>query len=376
MKLLQRPGNNECADCAREPPEWCSYNLGLFLCTRCAACHRNMGSSVSKIKHLKRDQYEESQVARIREIGNHKSKLKYEQWVPPAYRKAKGDTPQVLVEQWILAKYEREEFIYPERQSYTSGFMEGYLMKKGKENNQFLPRKFVMSEADNTIKYFVKDKKEPKAVIKISDINVAFSPSKIPFPNSIQLDYLKDGTTRHLYVYHDDPTTVVNWYQAIRCCKLDLLQAAYPSADQNQLLLQLSSDFVQEGFLFKTGPNPKDGYKRRWFTLQGRKLMYHVDRLDAYPRGEIFLGNSCSGFSVVAGVVPGFKEQGFNFMLHTPERAYQLSADSESERAAWIGNIGKIIKTPMMPLDDLLQAALNKKRGSSMSLFRRYYSGY
>ena len=29
-------------------------------------------------------------------------------------------------------------------------------MKKGRENNQFLPRKFVLSEIDNTIKYYVK----------------------------------------------------------------------------------------------------------------------------------------------------------------------------------------------------------------------------
>ena len=34
--------------------------------------------------------------------------------------------------------------------------MQGYLMKKGRENNQFLPRKFVLSEIDNTIKYYVK----------------------------------------------------------------------------------------------------------------------------------------------------------------------------------------------------------------------------
>ena len=95
-------------------------------------------------------------------------------------------------------------------------------MKKGRENNQFLPRKFVLSEIENTIKYYVKvsycmisrariippdnsviisliipliipvqDRKDPKAVIKISDINVAFSPTKIPFPNSLQIDYLK-----------------------------------------------------------------------------------------------------------------------------------------------------------------------------------------
>ena len=37
-------------------------------------------------------------------------------------------------------------------------FTQGYLMKKGRENNQFLPRKFVLSEIDNTIKYYVKVK--------------------------------------------------------------------------------------------------------------------------------------------------------------------------------------------------------------------------
>ena len=31
-------------------------------------------------------------------------------------------------------------------------------------------------------------------------------------------------------------------------------------------------------------PSPKDVYKRRWCTLEGRKLMYHVDMLGAYPK--------------------------------------------------------------------------------------------
>ena len=187
-------GNDECADCGMKPPEWASYNLGIFLCTRwnisqllsilhtmihncfrCAACHRSMGAHISKIKHLKLDQWEDSQVARMKEVslnlkvlrtmnksfrfkidliwahwhvqvGNINAKLKYEQWVPPSYRKVDSSTPQVLlpssgfafqycdihgfylfqtlVEQWIFAKYGREEFIHPERQSYTSGFME------------------------------------------------------------------------------------------------------------------------------------------------------------------------------------------------------------------------------------------------------------
>ena len=75
-----------------------------------------MGAHISKIKHLKLDQWEDAQVTRMREVGNLNAKLKYERWVPPSYRKVERNTPQTLVEQWIFAKYAREEFIHPERQ--------------------------------------------------------------------------------------------------------------------------------------------------------------------------------------------------------------------------------------------------------------------
>ena len=38
-------------------------------CFRCAACHRSMGAHISKIKHLKLDQWEDSQVARMKEVS-------------------------------------------------------------------------------------------------------------------------------------------------------------------------------------------------------------------------------------------------------------------------------------------------------------------
>lgn len=62
-----------------------------------------------------------------------------------------------MVEQWIRAKYQREEFCHPERQGYVSGYMEGFLMKRGKEDSRYHPRKFVLSEADDTLKYHVKE---------------------------------------------------------------------------------------------------------------------------------------------------------------------------------------------------------------------------
>lgn len=118
---------------------------------------------------------------------------------------------RVLIEQWIRAKYEREEFSHPERQSYTSGYMVAFLMKRGKEDSRYHPRKFVLSEAEDTLKYYVKENKEPKAILRISEINVAFAPDKIEHRNSLQLSFLKDGTTRHIYVYHDQADVITNW---------------------------------------------------------------------------------------------------------------------------------------------------------------------
>ena len=50
---------------------------------------------------------------------------------------------------------------------------------------------------------------------------------------------------RHIFVYHDDPQTVVNWYHAIRCCKLHLLQVGFPSEAESELLSHLSQDYTR-----------------------------------------------------------------------------------------------------------------------------------
>lgn len=77
--------------------------------------------------------------------------------------------------------------------------------------------------------------REPKAIIKLSELNVAFAPAKMEHANSLQLSYMKDGTTRHIFVYHDDPQTIVTWYTAIRCAKLHRLQVAFPSANEEDV---------------------------------------------------------------------------------------------------------------------------------------------
>lgn len=225
-------------------------------------------------------------------------------------------------------------------------------MKRGKEDSRYQARKFVLSESDDTLKYYVKENKEPKAILKISELNVAFAPEKITQKNSLQLTFIKDGSTRHIYVYHDYSDVITNWYMAIRCAKLHRLQVAYPSASESELVDHLTRDFAKEGWLWKTGPRTSDAYKKRWFSLDGRKLMYHDEPLDAHPKGEIFLGHLQEGYFVRIGVSQGVKEQGFSFTLRTPERSFNLSANSESERSEWIEVINAVLDRPLTPQDN------------------------
>lgn len=336
---------------------------------RCASVHRGMGAHISKVKHLKLDRWEDSQVQRMKEVGNIAAKAKYEYRVPFCYRRPVENDPQVLIEQWIRAKYEREEFCHPERQSYTSGCMEGFLMKRGKEDSRYQLRKFVLSEADDTLKYHVKEHKEPKGVLKLSELNVAFAPTKIGHMNSMQLTFLKEGTTRHIYVYHEDPEVINCWYMAIRCAKLHQLQVAFPSATESELVTRLPRDFAREGWLWKTGPRASDAHRRRWFTLDNRKLMYHDEPLDAYPKGEIFLGHESNGYSIkVSNTGNGCKEARFPFQLITPERTYCLAATSSEDRAAWLTVIQMTLKRPLTPQDSTVEATLVRKRTTSNSI--------
>ncbi|XP_014243379.1 arf-GAP with dual PH domain-containing protein 1-like [Cimex lectularius] len=368
LELMKKPGNDVCADCGAKGPEWASYNIGIFLCSRCAGIHRGMGTHISKVKHVRLDRWEDSQIQRMREVGNLVAKAKYEKRVPPCYRIPVEGDQESLLEEWICAKYLREEFSRPERQAFMAGHMEGFLMKRGKEDPKYYPRKFTLSEVDDTLKYYVDERKDPKAVMRVSDINVSFSPAKLQKKNSFQISYWKDGSTRHLYVYHDDPQTIVNWYNAIRCTKLHRLQIAFPTASQAQLVSFLTKDFLQEGWLWKTGPRPTDAYKKRWFTLDQRKFMYHEDPLSAHPKGEVFLGHMSEGYSVRVGVPAGVRDQGHSFTLRTPGRWYYLAAEESSVRDKWIQTISSVLEIPLSTQDNAFAARLVRKRGVTSSL--------
>ncbi|CAG8134380.1 unnamed protein product [Penicillium olsonii] len=64
------PGNDRCADCDALTPGWASWNMGIFLCMRCATLHRKLGTHISKVKSLTMDTWNTEQVDSMKSHGN------------------------------------------------------------------------------------------------------------------------------------------------------------------------------------------------------------------------------------------------------------------------------------------------------------------
>ncbi|GAO14311.1 hypothetical protein UVI_02033880 [Ustilaginoidea virens] len=99
------PGNNSCADCHARNPAWASWSLGVFLCMRCAAIHRKLGTHISKVKSLSMDSWSNEQVDNMRKVGNVASNQIYN----PEGRKAPVpvdvDEADSAMERFIRQKY-------------------------------------------------------------------------------------------------------------------------------------------------------------------------------------------------------------------------------------------------------------------------------
>jgi hypothetical protein len=50
LRLLS--GNDKCADCGQQTPDWVSINHGVLLCIECSGIHRSLGSHISKVFRL------------------------------------------------------------------------------------------------------------------------------------------------------------------------------------------------------------------------------------------------------------------------------------------------------------------------------------
>ncbi|XP_034044772.1 arf-GAP with dual PH domain-containing protein 1 [Thalassophryne amazonica] len=364
-EILQKPGNETCADCGAPDPTWGSSSLGIFICLTCSGSHRSI-PDISKVKSLTLAHWEDDEVQFMAMNGNELVKSKYEAAVPVYYYKPTHKDCQVLREQWIRAKYERKEFSEPGKSyTYEEGTRDGMLMKRGRDNGQFLNRRFVLSEREGTLKYFTKyDAKEPKALIKVDTINATFQPEKIGNPNGLQITYLKDYSTRNIFVYHEDCKEIVDWFNSIRAVQLHYLKVAFPGAMDVELVPKLTRNFLKEGYMEKTGPRQTEGFKKRWFTLDQRRLMYFKDPLDAFAKGEVFLGNKDHGYSAGPGLPAGTHCNGvwqYGITIKTPQRSFLFTCETETDQQDWLKHFNDVMNAPMSPQEYTMESTFKHK---------------
>uniref|UniRef100_A0ACB8FNK8 Uncharacterized protein n=1 Tax=Sphaerodactylus townsendi TaxID=933632 RepID=A0ACB8FNK8_9SAUR len=320
-EVWSREENTLCADCEKPNPDWASYTLGVFICLDCSVIHRNI-LSVSNVKSLRMDHWDEAQVQFLAQHGNAVAKATYEAHIPIYYYHPVHTDCQLLKEQWIQAKYQRKEFMEPGKQPPNSN------------------------------------------VIKIDTINATFQPEKIGHPNGLQITYLKDNKTRNIFLYHEDGKEIVDWFNAIRAVLFHYLKVAFPIASDKELKSRLTRNFLKEGYMEKTGPRQKEPFKKRWFTLDHRRLMYFKDSLDAFAKGEVFVGSGENGYSVKQGLPAG--AQGsftwpYVITFVTPDRDYLFTCETERDRQEWIAAFSRVMEQPMTPQEFAIEAYFRLK---------------
>ncbi|XP_050394534.1 arf-GAP with dual PH domain-containing protein 1 isoform X1 [Patella vulgata] len=397
MQISQKPGNNVCADCGDKDPEWTSCSIGIFLCQECAGIHRSLGTE-SRVRSSRLDNWDTEQLEYMDGVGNDKAKQKYEMCVPAFYRRPKKNDPNVVKKEWILGKYLRFEFTEPAQQmAYTSQRKEGNLMKLGRDRRLYQSRKFVIDRAENKLSYYViedsgkvkssssfmspasrssysfhskQSTPKPKAEINLDEVNAVFVPEKMGNPYGLQITYYKNGSTRCLYLYSENSKEIVDWYNAIRAAKLERRQIAFPDRTLEQLSEDLTRDFTLEGWLSKMGPR-HEPFKRRWFTLDRRKLSYFEDPLNAFAKGEVFIGHKDAGYSVTIGAPEDQSNCGeYCFQLHVPDRDYVMRAETKDEMEQWVEALKKVVELPLTPQDTKLASILVSKKSNSIRLYR------
>ncbi|KAK9891043.1 hypothetical protein WA026_013371 [Henosepilachna vigintioctopunctata] len=106
--LLRDEDNKYCVDCDSKGPRWASWNIGVFLCIRCAGIHRNLGVHISRVKSVNLDAWTPEQVVSLQQMGNSRARAVYEANLPDNFRRPQNDSN---LETFIRAKYEQKKYI-------------------------------------------------------------------------------------------------------------------------------------------------------------------------------------------------------------------------------------------------------------------------
>uniref|UniRef100_A0A8B9YEN3 Small ArfGAP 1 n=1 Tax=Bos mutus grunniens TaxID=30521 RepID=A0A8B9YEN3_BOSMU len=141
-KLLREEDNKYCADC-EAGPRWASWNIGVFICIRCAGIHRNLGVHISRVKSVNLDQWTPEQIQCMQDMGNTKARLLYEANLPENFRRPQTDQ---AVEFFIRDKYEKKKYYDKNAIAITNKEKEKKKEEKKKEKEPEKPTKPLTTE--------------------------------------------------------------------------------------------------------------------------------------------------------------------------------------------------------------------------------------
>ncbi|XP_036727162.1 stromal membrane-associated protein 1 isoform X3 [Balaenoptera musculus] len=142
-KLLREEDNKYCADCEAKGPRWASWNIGVFVCIRCAGIHRNLGVHISRVKSVNLDQWTPEQIQCMQDMGNTKARLLYEANLPENFRRPQTDQ---AVEFFIRDKYEKKKYYDKNAIAITNKEKEKKKEEKKREKEPEKPAKPLTTE--------------------------------------------------------------------------------------------------------------------------------------------------------------------------------------------------------------------------------------
>ena len=69
-EIMKIEGNNKCIDCNADNPTFASINNAVFLCENCANIHKRLGTNISIIKSLTKDEFTPEEISILKIGGN------------------------------------------------------------------------------------------------------------------------------------------------------------------------------------------------------------------------------------------------------------------------------------------------------------------